>query len=96
MVNNGVFEMLVNIDDKTYEMGKEDFEKLLSLVCEEKTGVYSIYCIFSSKLAMFIDENFNTKEELMKKVAEYARLKLKVKYSVKVNVEEENSNIVED
>lgn len=73
--------MLVAIDNNVYEMNKKSFKNLAKIVEAKKKGSYSIYCLVSSKFAMFINENFETKDELLRNVAEYASLGRKVLYT---------------
>lgn len=75
--------MLCIINNKPYEMSKKAFEITCNTVAEQKTGSYSIYCLVLNDFAEFVNENFDSKDELHKKVAEYAKRKFKVKYTVK-------------
>lgn len=75
--------MLCIINDKPYEMSKKAFDITCNTVAEQKKGSYSIYCLVLNDFAEFINENFDSKDELRKKVAEYAKRKFKVKYTVK-------------
>ena len=77
--------MLVSINNKVYDMSKQEFDNAVSLIADSKNGSYSIFCLVSSKLSMFIDENFESKFELLKQVAKYTKEGFKVKYSVKVD-----------
>lgn len=77
--------MLVAINDKVYDMSKQEFDNAISLIADSKNGSYSIYCLVSPKLSMFIDEIFESKFELLKQVAKYTKEGFKVKYSVKVD-----------
>ena len=64
-------------------MSKKYFDIVCDSVAEQKKGSYSIYWLVLNDYAEFIDENFDSKDELRKKVAEYANRKFKVKYTVK-------------
>lgn len=75
--------MLCIINDKPYEMSKKAFDITCNTVAEQKKGSYSIYCLVLNNFAEFINENFDSKDELRKKVAEYTNRKFKVKYTVK-------------
>ena len=77
--------MFVAINDKVYEMPKQEFDKAISLISDSKNGSYSIFCLVSPKLSMFINENFESKSELLKQVANYTKEGFKVKYSVKAD-----------
>lgn len=77
--------MFVSINDKVYDMSKQEFDNAVSLIANSKNGSYSIFCLVSQRLSMFIDENFESKFELLKQVAKYTREGFKVKYSVKVD-----------
>ena len=77
--------MFVAINDKVYDMPKQEFDKAISLIADSKNGSYSIFCLVSQKLSMFINENFESKSELLKQVANYTREGFKVKYSVKAD-----------
>lgn len=74
--------MLCVINSKPYEMSNKAFDIVCNTIAEQKKGSYSIYCLVSN-FAEFINENFDSKDELRKKVAEYANRKFKVKYTVK-------------
>lgn len=75
--------MLCVINNKPYEMSNKAFDIVCNTIAEQKKGSYSIYCLVLNNFAEFINENFNSKDELRKKVAEYANRKFKVKYTVK-------------
>lgn len=77
--------MFVAINDKVYDMSKQEFDNAVSLIADSKNGSYSIFCLVSPKLSMFINENFESKFELLKQVAKYTKEGFKVKYSVKVD-----------
>lgn len=77
--------MLVAINDKVYDMSKQEFDNAVSLIADSKNGSYSIFCLVSPRLSMFINENFESKFELLKQVAKYTKEGFKVKYSVKVD-----------
>lgn len=77
--------MIVSINDKVYDMSKQEFDNVVSLIADSKNGSYSIYCLVSPKLSMFINENFKSKFELLKQVAKYTREGFNVKYSIKVD-----------
>ena len=77
--------MFVAINDKIYDMPKQEFDKAVSLIADSKNGSYSIFCLVSPKLSMFINENFESKSELLKQVANYTKEGFKVKYSVKAD-----------
>ena len=77
--------MFVAINDKIYDMPKQEFDKAVSLIADSKNGSYSIFCLVSPKLSMFINENFESKTELLKQVANYTKEGFKVKYSVKAD-----------
>ena len=77
--------MLVSINDKVYDMSKQEFDNAVSLIADSKNGSYSIFCLVSPKLSMFIDENFESKSELIKQVDNYTKEGFNVKYSVKVD-----------
>lgn len=77
--------MLVSINDKVYDMSKHEFDNAVSLIADSKNGSYSIFCLVSPKLSMFINEIFESKFELLKQVAKYTKEGFKVKYSVKVD-----------
>lgn len=77
--------MFVAINDKVYDMSKQEFDNAISLIADSKNGSYSIFCLVSPKLSMFINENFESKFELLKQVAKYTKEGFKVKYSVKVD-----------
>lgn len=77
--------MFVAINDKIYDMPKQEFDKAVSLIADSKNGSYSIFCLVSPKLSMFIDENFESKFELLKQVDNYTKEGFNVKYSVKVD-----------
>ena len=75
--------MLCVINNKPYEMSDKAFDIVCNTIAEQKKGSYSIYCLVLNNFAEFINENFDSKDELRKKVAEYANRKFKVKYTVK-------------
>lgn len=75
--------MLCVINNKPYEMSNKAFDIVCNTIAEQKKGSYSIYCLVLNNFAEFINENFDNKNELRKKVAEYANRKFKVKYTVK-------------
>lgn len=75
--------MLCVINNKPYEMSNKAFDIVCNTVAEQKKGSYSIYCLVLNNFAEFINENFESKDELRKKVAEYANRKFKVKYTIK-------------
>ena len=75
--------MLCVINNKPYEMSNKAFDIVCNTIAEQKKGSYSIYCLVLNNFAEFINENFDSKNELRKKVAEYANRKFKVKYTVK-------------
>lgn len=75
--------MLVEINNKVYNMNKIDFNKVLESVCESKKGSYSIYCLVQMNKALFINEIFENKIELRKKVYDYASKNIKVFYTIK-------------
>ena len=75
--------MLCVINNKPYEMSNKAFDIVCNTIAEQKKGSYSIYCLVLNNFAEFINENFDNKDELRKKVAEYANRKFKVKYTVK-------------
>lgn len=77
--------MLVAINDKVYDMSRQEFDNAVSLIADSKNGSYSIYCLVSPRLSMFINEIFENKFELLKQVAKYTKEGFKVKYSVKVD-----------
>lgn len=77
--------MLVAINDKVYDISKQEFDNAVSLIADSKNGSYSIFCLVSPRLSMFINENFESKFELLKQVAKYTKEGFKVKYSVKVD-----------
>lgn len=77
--------MLVAINDKVYDMSNQEFDNAVSLIADSKNGSYSIFCLVSPRLSMFINENFESKFELLKQVAKYTKEGFKVKYSVKVD-----------
>ena len=63
-------------------MSNKAFDIVCNTIAEQKKGSYSIYCLVLNNFAEFINENFDSKDELRKKVAEYANRKFKVKYTV--------------
>lgn len=75
--------MLCIINNKPYEMSNKAFDIVCNTISEQKKGSYSIYCLVLNNFAEFINENFDSKDELRKKVAEYTNRKFKVKYTVK-------------
>ena len=75
--------MLCVINNKPYEMSNKAFDIVCNTIAEQKKGSYSIYCLVLNNFAEFINENFDSKDELRKKVAEYANRKFKVRYTVK-------------
>lgn len=75
--------MLCVINNKPYDMSNKAFDIVCNTIAEQKKGSYSIYCLVLNNFAEFINENFYSKDELRKKVAEYAKRKFKVKYTVK-------------
>ena len=75
--------MLVEINNKVYNMNKVDFNNVLKSVREAKKGSYSIYCLVQMNKALFIDEIFENKIELINKVYDYASKNIKVFYTIK-------------
>lgn len=67
-------------------MSNKAFDIVCKTIEEEKKDSYCIYCLVLNGFADFINENFESKDELRKKVAEYAKRKFKVKYVTKKGV----------
>ena len=75
--------MIVDINNKVYDMDKQSFNALVQTVEEAKKGSFCIFCLVSSRYAHFIDENFETKEAMRVEVANFVKQGFKVLYTTK-------------
>lgn len=75
--------MVCYIDDKIYDMITAAFKTMCESIEEQKTDRYFIYCLVNNGIAMFIDEVYDTKEELKKQVLNYVSKGFKVKFCCK-------------
>lgn len=64
-------------------MNKDMFKKICDAVAEVKKGSYCIYALVFSDYAELKNDIYETKDELRKQVAEFARKKIKCLYTVK-------------
>ena len=75
--------MIVSIENKLYDMTKEVLDNALKTVEEKNSGSYFIYFLERQGLGMFVAENYDSKDEMRRHVADYAKKGFKVKYTVK-------------
>lgn len=64
-------------------MNKDMFKTACDAVAEVKNGSYCIYALVFSDYAEFTNDIYETKDELRKQVAEFARKRIKCLYTVK-------------
>lgn len=72
--------MIVNIGESVYEVDANVFSSIRETVVEQKTERYYIYCLATSKGAMFVDEIFKDRKSLLKQVAIYHKRGFRVYY----------------
>lgn len=75
--------MIVSIENILYDMSKDVLKNALETVAEKNSGSYFIYFLERQGLGMFIAESYDSKDEMRKHVADYAKKGFKVKYTVK-------------
>ena len=71
--------MKVNVGDSLYEMGNEQFKRILKIA--RKAIPFGIYAVSKNGTAILLKETYSNHEELKKAVSEYASKGFKVYYN---------------
>ena len=84
----GLWKMIVNINNSTYEMNSKQYKAVLDTASNAVTC--GIYAVEKNKVAIMLREEYKSKEELKQAVGNYTEKGFKVYWNEKNEVENYN------
>lgn len=84
----GLWKMIVNINNSTYEMNSKQYKVVLDTASNAVT--YGIYAVEKNKVAIMLREEYKSKEELKQAVGNYTAKGFTVYWNEKNEVENYN------